>query len=184
MLIIEIKLDVYNSFSHLLTWCPCHWTTDRLWGTLCGRPVQVSQQPVHLTEVAVWWTGGLQDGRRREKLPGHRWESDPVSKMLQWVADDRHSECVTLTHHWWHLCPGRTNTQQVPWNLLPCVFSFVSFLSPPLAWWSSPGCSADHTGRVRDCTYPNRQFELKAEKACGDYHPLYPLQTNMTQQSY
>lgn len=38
--------------------------TERLRGALCRGPVSVSQQPLHLTEVALRWPGRLQDGGR------------------------------------------------------------------------------------------------------------------------
>lgn len=53
---------------------------ERLWGALLGWSVPVSQQPLHLAEVAVWRPRGLQDGRGWEKLPGNRCTSEILIK--------------------------------------------------------------------------------------------------------
>lgn len=53
--------------------------TERLWGALCRWPVPVSQQPLHLTEVAVRRPRRLQDGGRWEKLPGNRYKNNVFS---------------------------------------------------------------------------------------------------------
>lgn len=42
----------------------------------------MSQQPVHLAEVALRWPRRLQDGGRREKLPGDRCKTQCPSALV------------------------------------------------------------------------------------------------------